>query len=229
MTTILEERSSETNDNHDSLLKEFVLQPSSERKWKPDLDDIFFHGANTAIVKHSWELLRELVRFKVTTVIQDRIHEDQIDPASTPSIFEMEERIMEALESLSSAPFTYQRLCELIIHPRLYHKTLEKYLRAVEKVLLVASYTPDTYYTPAPLSSPAEFRVPPTDGQSHIPGPLAYSFSTTYMPVSATLPSNSAKDADVSDNADHTADRDAVCTSTVQTHSINHDDPMDTN
>jgi len=36
-------------------------------------------------------------------------------------------------------PFTIQRLCELCLHPNHHYKSVGKYLRAVEKVLLVTS------------------------------------------------------------------------------------------
>lgn len=35
---------------------------------------------------------------------------------------------------VASAPFTIQRLCELLIEPTKHYKTMEKFLRAVEKV-----------------------------------------------------------------------------------------------
>jgi len=33
-----------------------------------------------------------------------------------------------------SAPFTIQRLCELLVDPNKHYKTMEKFMRAVEKV-----------------------------------------------------------------------------------------------
>jgi len=33
-----------------------------------------------------------------------------------------------------SAPFTIQRLCELLVHPTKHYKTTDKFLRAIEKV-----------------------------------------------------------------------------------------------
>jgi len=38
-----------------------------------------------------------------------------------------------------SAPFTIQRLCELLVDPMKHYKTLEKFMRAVEKVIEIHS------------------------------------------------------------------------------------------
>lgn len=42
-------------------------------------------------------------------------------------------------QTLRSPPFTIQRICELCIYPTKQYKTVGKYLRAVEKTLLVTS------------------------------------------------------------------------------------------
>lgn len=44
-----------------------------------------------------------------------------------------------ALLILSSTPFTIQRLCELCLYPQKHYRMIGKYLRAVEKTLLVTS------------------------------------------------------------------------------------------
>lgn len=46
------------------------------------------------------------------------------------------EQIHCALDAFTDAPFTLQRLCELLLHPEQY-TNLAKYLRAIEKVLLI--------------------------------------------------------------------------------------------
>ena len=49
-----------------------------------------------------------------------------------------------AIQSDSNPPFTIQRLCELCIEPRKHYKTVGKYLRALERTILVTS-TRDMY------------------------------------------------------------------------------------
>ncbi|KAI0079895.1 PPP4R2-domain-containing protein [Panus rudis PR-1116 ss-1] len=47
--------------------------------------------------------------------------------------------ICKLLDGLEGAPFTIQRVCELLLHPQRHYKYIGKYLRAVEKTLLVTS------------------------------------------------------------------------------------------
>ncbi|KAJ3047052.1 hypothetical protein HK097_000275, partial [Rhizophlyctis rosea] len=56
------------------------------------------------------------------------------------SINNYETRICMGLDDFEEPPFTLQRLCELAIRPTEHHKSVWKYLRAVEKCLLVTSY-----------------------------------------------------------------------------------------
>ncbi|KAK4514598.1 uncharacterized protein ATC70_002197 [Mucor velutinosus] len=52
-------------------------------------------------------------------------------------------KISHSINDHSNCPFTIQRLCELVIEPKKYYKMYIKYLRAVEKALLVTSYWED--------------------------------------------------------------------------------------
>ncbi|KAJ3533862.1 hypothetical protein NM688_g7222 [Phlebia brevispora] len=52
---------------------------------------------------------------------------------------EFKESIYAQLNEFDGAPFTIQRVCELCLHPKKHYKYLGKYLRAVEKSLLVTS------------------------------------------------------------------------------------------
>ncbi|KAJ7751990.1 PPP4R2-domain-containing protein [Mycena metata] len=53
---------------------------------------------------------------------------------------EMKQSVFELLDQFdSNPPFTIQRVCELCLHPRQNYTSVGKYLRAVEKALLVTS------------------------------------------------------------------------------------------
>jgi len=54
--------------------------------------------------------------------------------------------------TLSSPPFTIQRVCELCINPTQQYKSVGKYLRAVEKSILITSTY--TSFPPLPPSGP---------------------------------------------------------------------------
>ncbi|EIW70043.1 hypothetical protein TREMEDRAFT_14806, partial [Tremella mesenterica DSM 1558] len=56
------------------------------------------------------------------------------------------DRLLQILDDLDYPPFTIQRLAELLIFPTGHHNTLGKYLRAVEKSLLVTTpWEPPSY------------------------------------------------------------------------------------
>jgi len=71
-------------------------------------------------------------------------------------------------------PFTIQRICELASRPRTHYKTVGKYLRAIERTLLVTStwdqYTLDTYALDNPLTNPGA--VTSSDALRHATTPL---------------------------------------------------------
>ncbi|KAG9323418.1 hypothetical protein KVV02_002578 [Mortierella alpina] len=71
------------------------------------------------------------------------------------------ERINGLLDAFTSAPFTIQRVCELLSNPTEHHSNLIKYLRAVEKVLMITSsiyeFSNPAYNGPSALDEdPAE-------------------------------------------------------------------------
>nr|GAT44026.1 predicted protein [Mycena chlorophos] len=52
---------------------------------------------------------------------------------------DMREVVFELLDQFDAAPFTIQRVCELCLEPKKHYTSVGKYLRAVEKALLVTS------------------------------------------------------------------------------------------
>ncbi|KAJ7098052.1 PPP4R2-domain-containing protein [Mycena belliarum] len=61
---------------------------------------------------------------------------------------EMKDSVFMLLGQFDSPPFTIQRVCELCLYPKQYYNSVGKYLRAVEKSLLVTS----TYDSFPPLT-----------------------------------------------------------------------------
>ncbi|XP_053680630.1 serine/threonine-protein phosphatase 4 regulatory subunit 2 [Anopheles nili] len=51
----------------------------------------------------------------------------------------MKRALLERLDSFNSAPFTVQRICELLTEPRKQYTRIDKFMRAVEKNILVVS------------------------------------------------------------------------------------------
>ena len=58
-------------------------------------------------------------------------------PNVDPFNFErMKRALLERLDSFNSAPFTVQRICELLTEPRKQYTRIDKFMRAVEKNIL---------------------------------------------------------------------------------------------
>jgi len=52
---------------------------------------------------------------------------------------ELKGEILEAIDGFPSAPFTIQRLCELVTNPSKHYKRTDKFMRGIEKNILVVS------------------------------------------------------------------------------------------
>lgn len=53
---------------------------------------------------------------------------------------ELKNEIVASIESFYGAPFTIQRICELITLPTRHYKRTDKFMRGLEKNILVVSY-----------------------------------------------------------------------------------------
>jgi len=78
----------------------------------------------------------------------------------------------------SNPPFTIQRLCELCIRPKEHYKSVGKYLRAVEKTLLVTSAW-DSF----PISTESENTSMATTNLP-FPGPSSVPTTPIFSPIS---------------------------------------------
>lgn len=72
-------------------------------------------------------------------------------------------RPIDLLRATRNPPFTIQRICELCLHPKEHYKTVGKYLRAIEKSVLVTS-TWDAFPVPDVKDIDASTRVAITLG-----------------------------------------------------------------
>lgn len=111
----------------------------------PVLEEYLCYIAKTGDTLFSWKKLRPLMLRKVELVI-DVFHElsPTHDLPTLPNVEpfkfeEMKEQILEAINNFDSAPFTIQRLCELVVDPWREYKRTDKFMRAVEKNVRVVS------------------------------------------------------------------------------------------
>lgn len=130
---------------------EEVLQSLDEfAKQKPkdiprELEDYLSYVARTGDPVYQWSIVKCLFREKLLNVITDFYETSPtIDLPPCPNVdpfnYEtMKNSLLERLDSFPSAPFTVQRLCELLTSPRKEYRRADKFMRAIEKNILVVS------------------------------------------------------------------------------------------
>ncbi|CAO1308771.1 unnamed protein product [Diamesa hyperborea] len=92
-----------------------------------------------ALVKH---LFREKLINVITQFYNDSPNIKELPQYPNVDAFNfetMKKMLIEKLDSFNSAPFTIQRICELLADPRKQYSRIDKFMRAVEKTILVVS------------------------------------------------------------------------------------------
>eukprot|EP00735_Rhodelphis_limneticus_P004864 TRINITY_DN16517_c0_g1::TRINITY_DN16517_c0_g1_i1::g.1871::m.1871 TRINITY_DN16517_c0_g1::TRINITY_DN16517_c0_g1_i1::g.1871 ORF type:complete len:154 (-),score=24.09,sp/Q6DCQ0/P4R2B_XENLA/31.88/1e-15,PPP4R2/PF09184.6/1.9e-26 TRINITY_DN16517_c0_g1_i1:710-1171(-) len=130
-----------------------VFKQNPEQNLTPELDSIISQIAATGLVYFEWSLLRPLLGEKLKKVIIDfnekagkgALNETLATPtlADAPSTLQEHiEQLIELLDDFSGAPFTIQRLCELLLNPGRHYRTSQKLLTAFDKLLTVTTTQP---------------------------------------------------------------------------------------
>jgi serine/threonine-protein phosphatase 4 regulatory subunit 2 len=130
---------------------EEVLQALDEfQKMRPseiprELEDYLCWVARTGDPVYQWSLIKALFREKLMRVMTD-LYENcpTLDLTPCPNVEQfnydiMKSTLLERLESFANAPFTVQRICELLTTPRKEYNRIDKFMRAIEKNILVVS------------------------------------------------------------------------------------------
>lgn len=130
---------------------EEILQSLEEfSKIKPksiprELEDYLLFVAKTGDPIYQWPVIKCLFREKLVSVITDFYEQCpsvEIPPCPNVDVFNydaMKNFILEKLDTFAAAPFTVQRICELLTTPRKEYNRIDKYMRALEKNILVVS------------------------------------------------------------------------------------------
>lgn len=111
-----------------------------------ELESYLTFVARTGDTVYRWAIVKHLFREKLVNVITD-FHDNTPSIADLPQCpnvdpFDydrMKRILLERLDAFNSAPFTVQRICELLTEPRKQYTRIDKYMRAVEKNILVVS------------------------------------------------------------------------------------------
>lgn len=133
-------------DNAEEIFQ--CLDDFSKRKPKVipnELEEYLVYVARTGDPVYQWPLLKCLFKEKLLSVITEFYESNpglEITPSPNVDPFNydtMKNSLIERIESFSSAPFTIQRICELLTAPRKQYNRIDKYMRAIEKNVLVVS------------------------------------------------------------------------------------------
>ncbi|CAD0197853.1 unnamed protein product [Chrysodeixis includens] len=124
------------------------LEDFSKRKPKTipqELNEYLAYVARTGDPVYQWSLVKSLFKEKLLSVITDFYETSpgvDIPPYPNVDPFNydiMKNSLLERLDSFTSAPFTVQRICELLTYPRKQYNRVDKFMRAIEKNILVVS------------------------------------------------------------------------------------------
>lgn len=141
------------------------LEDFSKRKPKvipQELNDYLAYVARTGDPVYQWSLVKSLFKEKLLNVITD-FHETtpgiEIPPYPNVDPFNydtMKNSLLERLDTFTSAPFTIQRICELLTFPRKQYNRIDKFMRAIEKnILVVSTREPGVQRQPEPENGEA--------------------------------------------------------------------------
>jgi len=161
-------------DNSEEVLENLIEYDKNPTATIPTILETYLeHIAKTGYTRFPWFRIKTLFKVKLENVIADFSGASPVENVPImPNVEEfkyeeMKTRIFEQLESYSGVPFTIQRICELITQPYDYYKRIDKFMRGLERVMLVVTITDPN---PAPAGSGQNF---------------ANGFSSTDMPASA--------------------------------------------
>uniref|UniRef100_A0A0A9YAT1 Serine/threonine-protein phosphatase 4 regulatory subunit 2 n=2 Tax=Lygus hesperus TaxID=30085 RepID=A0A0A9YAT1_LYGHE len=133
-------------DNAEEIMQ--CLEEFSKMKPKDiphELDDYLGYVAKTGDPVFKWSIIKCLFREKLVNVITD-FYESTLSielppcPNVDPFNYErMKANLLEKLDSFQGAPFTVQRISELLTNPKKEYNRADKFMRAIEKNILVVS------------------------------------------------------------------------------------------
>ncbi|XP_053150649.1 serine/threonine-protein phosphatase 4 regulatory subunit 2 isoform X2 [Hemicordylus capensis] len=124
-------------------LKDF--EKRGKKEVCPILDQFLCHVAKTGETMIHWSQFKGYFIFKLEKVMDD-FRTSAPEPRGPPNpnveyipFEEMKERILKIVTGFNGIPFTIQRLCELLTDPRRNYTGTDKFLRGVEKNVMVVS------------------------------------------------------------------------------------------
>ncbi|KAG7494680.1 serine serine/threonine-protein phosphatase 4 regulatory subunit 2 [Solea senegalensis] len=130
-------------DSLQEALRDF--DKKSKKEACPLLEQFLCHVAKTGETMVQWSQFKSYFLFKLEKVMDDfrASAPEQRGPAN-PNVEsipfdDMKERILKIVNGYNGIPFTIQRLCELLTEPKRNYTGTDKFLRGVEKNVMVVS------------------------------------------------------------------------------------------
>ncbi|XP_017282429.1 serine/threonine-protein phosphatase 4 regulatory subunit 2-B [Kryptolebias marmoratus] len=130
-------------DSLEEALRDFDKKTKKEPS--PVLEQFLCHVAKTGQTMVQWSEFKDYFLFKLEKVMDDfRASAPEQRGPTNPNVesvpFEdMKERILKIVRGYNGIPFTIQRLCELLTEPKRNYTGTDKFLRGVEKNVMVVS------------------------------------------------------------------------------------------
>mmetsp|Transcript_5918 Transcript_5918/g.8115 ORF Transcript_5918/g.8115 Transcript_5918/m.8115 type:complete len:214 (-) Transcript_5918:263-904(-) len=115
----------------------------------PELEKVMIELARTGIPYYNWSLLQELFAVKLVKVVNS--YNSEFSYNAGPEAFDFDKRkslMLLALRSFYEAPFTIQRLAEILMDPKRQYRATHKLMNGIEKLLAVSTTIPQE---PLPL------------------------------------------------------------------------------
>lgn len=139
-------------------IEEFNRTSSSQDDKIPqNLENFIEYVSRTGTYIFPWNLVKKLFLKKLTNIINSlqscmSLSTSDLNTSSSSShlgsqnisndgnnIQLIKDRIIERMKSFTSAPFTIQRICELLLKPNNHYNKIDKYLRGLEKCIMVVT------------------------------------------------------------------------------------------
>ncbi|KAM9828826.1 serine/threonine-protein phosphatase 4 regulatory subunit 2-B-like isoform X2 [Syngnathus typhle] len=144
----------------EALLEAFQdFENKVKRDTSPVLEQFLCHVAKTGEAMIPWSQFKSYFMFKLENIIDD-FHSSTPEQRGThnPNVEhvpfeEMKKRILKIVDSYNGIPFTIQRLCELLTDPKRHYTGTDKFLRGIEKNVMVVSCVHPTSEKNGTLSS----------------------------------------------------------------------------
>ncbi|KAK7077192.1 protein phosphatase 4, regulatory subunit 2 [Halocaridina rubra] len=185
-------------DNLETILEELEqFEKKAGSGTSKILEEYIQHVAKTGDTLLPWNRIRYFMRFMLASVMNDFYEtcggEDVSECGNVPafSYAPTRDKILHHFDSFSGAPFTIQRLCEIMTDPTRHYKQTDKFLRGLEKNVLVVSHVEpgrqrrceDPQQTLVNGMQDGGMHLSPLSGSSRLPSP--------HKRISSPQPTNS--------------------------------------